>query len=144
MLALFGVSTASAQTAYTQSAPQGCQLDTFNCNQIPLGSAGSYNFLFGNMTFTLGVSGDPACCVLGHITQVIQSPKLACVYSVPPGGVCWTGPFSVNWEVTGSNGTVYTGTVNGTAKVIKACGGRGTCWPYAIVESSTVTVTPNN
>ncbi len=129
LVLLLSVGVFAQTTTYTQSSAQHCALATFNCNQIPLGSEGSYNFLFGNMTFTLNVPSSPACCVLGTITKITQAPKLV---------IGWSGLFAFDWEVPTSDGTIYTGAVTGTIYVTRLCSRY--CWPYAIVESSTVTV----
>ena len=128
------LSMASAAQTYYQLQPHTCLLATYNCNgntlKVPLDSDAAYSF--GGSDTGIVVGGYFAVAVNdktdegGHITHIVQQ--------APPLRAGKSGPFGFVFFLR--NG--HTGTVTGKITVTQVC--NRYCWPYAIVESSTVVI----
>ena len=128
------LSIASSALTYYQLQPQTCLLESYDCNgiplKVPLDNDAAYSFSGGATGIAVG--GSFAVVVndktgeSGKITHILQQ--------APPLHAGNSGPFGFGFSL--SNG--HTGTVTGKIKVTQVC--HRYCWPYAIVESSTVVV----
>lgn len=122
------LSIASSAETYYQLQPHTCSLATYNCNGIPLlGNHAAYSF--GGSETGIAVGGSFALAVAttgesGKITHIVQQ--------APPLRKGKQGSFEFGFSLrNGQTGTV-------TGKITQVC--HRYCWPYAIVESSTVVV----
>ena len=129
------LSIASSAQTYYQLQPHTCLLATYNCNgiplKVPLDSDAAYSF--GGSDTGIVVDGyfavvvnDKTGAESGHITHI--------VHQAPPLRKGNHGLFEFGFSLR--NG--HMGTVTGQITVMQVC--HRYCWPYAIVESSTVVV----
>ena len=123
------LSIAAAAQTYYQVQPHGCLLATYNCNEIPLDNHRAYSF--GGGLADIVVGGYFSLTVNsttenGSITHIVQQ--------APPLRKGDHGPFEFEFSLR--NG--HKGKVTGQITVKEVC--RRYCYPYAIVESSTVVI----
>jgi hypothetical protein len=123
------LSIASSAQTYYQVQPHTCMLATYNCNGIPLDKHAAYSFGGGYTGIVVG--GYFALAVnstteSGSITHIL--------HQAPPLRKGDHGPFEFVFSLR--NG--HMGMVSGQITVMQVC--HPHCYPYAIVESSTVVI----
>lgn len=113
-----------AQTTYTQTQPSNCALADYVCNGIPLGGGLVYGFQSGSGYLSAG-AGFYIGSHYGTISKVLVAP--------PPLRDGNSGPFSFTYSTKDN----HNGKVSGSITVLEVHSRY--VWPYAVVESSTVT-----